>query len=302
MYRLLVFDIDGTLLSDDRSLPRSVAGAVAAARSHGFGVTLATGRELSEAEPVIRQVRPNVPVVGCNGALVYDPNTRRILWEAPISGDTARRLAGRLDELGWPYGLCGRDRIVVGRRYARRLRLGPWRRLRNWTGLVYYARWLWEWRRYVNLEVVPDVPGFLETWDEPVMNFFVWEPAESVTRHLGPLAREVSVDPVNPRSVHIMAPGVDKGTGVEVLAGLLGIDMDSVVVCGDQYNDLSMLRRAGLAVAMGNAPPEVQRHAAWVVPSNRESGAAVLIDRLIRMAGRGAEPAAAGRPGAADGA
>ncbi|BDG59673.1 HAD family hydrolase [Caldinitratiruptor microaerophilus] len=300
MYRLLVFDIDGTLLSDDRSLPQAVAHALAAARSHGFGVTLATGRELSEAEPVIRQVRPNAPVVGCNGALVYDPNTRRILWEAPISRGTALRLAGRLDELGWHYGVCGRDRIVVGRRHAWRLRLGPWRRLRNWTGLVYYVRWLWEWRRYVNLEVVPDVSRFLDTWDEPVMNFFVWEPAESVVRHLGPLAKEVSVDPVSPRSVHIMAPGVDKGTGVEVLAGLLGIGMDGVVVCGDQYNDLSMLRRAGLAVAVGNAPPEVQRQAAWVVPSNRENGAALLIHRLIRMTARSAEPAAADRSGAAD--
>lgn len=298
MYRLLVFDIDGTLLRDDRSLPRAVAEAVALAKSRGFGVTLATGRELSEAEPVIRRIRPNVPLVCCNGAVVYDPNTRRVLWEAPISRDTALRLARRLDELGWPHGLCGRDAIVVGRRHARRLQLGPWRRVRNWEGLTYYARWLWEWRRHVNLEVVPDLPRFLETWDQPVMNFFVWEPAPRVTRHLGPLADDLHVDPVNPRSAHIMAPGVDKGTGVGVLARLLGVRMDDVVACGDQYNDLSMLRRAGLPVAVENAPPEVKRRADWVVPSNRENGAAVLIHRLIRLSGGGAEPVPAASSGA----
>ena len=78
-----------------------------------------------------------------------------------------------------------------------------------------------------------------------------------------------------------MPLGVTKATGLAFLADRLSIPMAVVMACGDQANDLEMLRDAGLGVAMGDAPPEVQAAADEVTGTVREDGAAIAIERHI---------------------
>ena len=77
-------------------------------------------------------------------------------------------------------------------------------------------------------------------------------------------------------------PFVNKGTAVRYLAEeLLGLQSTNVMTIGDNFNDVEMLEYAGIGVAMGNAPEEVQAIAQWVAPSVEEDGAAIAIEKFL---------------------
>ena len=77
-YPFLVSDIDGTLVTDQKQIPSLVRQAIAQFRQSGGVFTLATGRNYAETERFIRELEVDLPVILCNGALLYDPNTREL--------------------------------------------------------------------------------------------------------------------------------------------------------------------------------------------------------------------------------
>ena len=78
-----------------------------------------------------------------------------------------------------------------------------------------------------------------------------------------------------------MSEGSHKGKAIEYLSDLLGIDRESIIAFGDNYNDLSMIEFAGTGVAMGNAEEEVKKIANHVTSRNGESGVAKAINSLV---------------------
>jgi len=84
-----------------------------------------------------------------------------------------------------------------------------------------------------------------------------------------------------PEYLEVTAQGVSKGRALRSVAEFLGVPMDQVLVIGDAPNDISMLTEAGLAVAMGNAPPEVQAAATVVAPTIQEDGVAWALRRFV---------------------
>jgi hydroxymethylpyrimidine pyrophosphatase-like HAD family hydrolase len=82
-------------------------------------------------------------------------------------------------------------------------------------------------------------------------------------------------------SLELSPLGVDKGKGLGILCRHLGIPMEETIAVGDSYNDLSVLRTAGLAVAMGNAVPAVRSSCGAVVADNDHCGVAEAVDRFL---------------------
>jgi hydroxymethylpyrimidine pyrophosphatase-like HAD family hydrolase len=74
---------------------------------------------------------------------------------------------------------------------------------------------------------------------------------------------------------------VDKGKGLQALGAYLNIKPDEMMTCGDQENDLAMIRLAGLGVAMGNAIPEVKDIAQFVTKTNAEEGVAYAVKKFV---------------------
>jgi hydroxymethylpyrimidine pyrophosphatase-like HAD family hydrolase len=79
----------------------------------------------------------------------------------------------------------------------------------------------------------------------------------------------------------VTPPGIDKGRLVDLLAERLAVPREEIAVLGDMGNDVEMFRRAGLAIAMANATPEVKALAQAITLSNDEDGFAAAIDRYI---------------------
>ena len=95
------------------------------------------------------------------------------------------------------------------------------------------------------------------------------------------LAGRAGVARSQPYYCDVIPPGIDKGRLVELLAGRLGVPRAEILVLGDMENDLEMFRKAGFAVAMGNASDAVKRAADATTLSNEEDGFAIAIERYV---------------------
>ena len=78
-----------------------------------------------------------------------------------------------------------------------------------------------------------------------------------------------------------MPLGIDKAASLDMLLSQLGIKREETIAVGDGYNDLSMIRYAGLGVAMANAAREVQDAADYITYSNQEDGVAHVVEKFI---------------------
>lgn len=259
--KLIASDLDGTLLDPDGTLGARTVAAVEAAAAAGISVVAATGRSFRTAEHRLR-VAPSLRTMVCsNGALVYDLHDNRIDRTRPIAGNVLRGLFARLREA------------------VPELRFG------------------WETRGGFGLE--PDFgrrpgdsehdssllggPQQINEIDEAIKAFVAHPDVEQV--ELQRLVAPHLPDGLNgatsgARFIEVTAPGVDKGTTLAALANEWGIARSEVLAIGDQMNDESMLRWAGVSVAMGNAVPEVKELADYVASSVQNQGAAQVIERV----------------------
>ena len=94
---------------------------------------------------------------------------------------------------------------------------------------------------------------------------------------------DVNVFFSEPFFLEIMPQGIEKASSLEILLGSLGIDRKHLIACGDGFNDIPMMRYAGLSVAMANAQDETKEWADFIAPSNDEDGVAVAIEKFIQL-------------------
>ena len=261
-YRLLAADYDLTLTRPDRTVSPAVRGAIRAAADRGKILTLATGRLSRSARPAAELFPGDVPLILCNGALIQSSATGAILHEDVMDSAAAEALIRW--GAGWP-GTCVvwcRDGL-----FADRL---------NEAAAV-YARLASQTPEALTDPVAAARSG--------VYKVMVLSEAENIVRAWAELksgsVADVNSFPSSPEVLEIVAPGVDKGTGLRTAAELLGIPREEVIALGDGENDAPMLRWAGLGVAMGNAPDSVKAAADIVAPSCEEDGAAWVIEHFL---------------------
>jgi len=279
-WRWCVCDLDGTLLDPSGDLSPRDRAAVAQLRAAGIEVVLATGRLDLMALRYAHELGVTAPVIACNGALVRDPVTREVLFARAIEAPLVTLLRRHLQARGLHYLLYTADRVYhtegsprlarldrynAGARPEHRVPISPLRELDRLRPPSPALKLL---VTGVGQEVVDEI--------------------EELLGDAGRLALVVSERDV----IDITADGTSKGAGLEVLARVRGMDLARTVAFGDNHNDLSMLERCGLPIAMGNAEPEVKRAAAFVTRTNAEAGVAHAVETLLLAGGAARTPPA----------
>ncbi len=262
MIKLVAFDLDGTLMGEDRVIAPRVRRAIAAAQSRGVIVTLATGRMFSSTVPFAESLNIDAPLLCYQGAWIQAVGDSDPRYRMSLPMAVTRETLALADKKGWHTVFYADGHIfLLEMRYDKH----------------FYEALLGE-----NFEIV-------ETWDtvirchQPDKILFVGEPAQipamgqQLHARLGGRAEIVQS---HARFVEVGPQNANKGTGLAWLAAQLGIPRVSVMAAGDQENDLAMVQWAGVGVAMGNAAPKVKQAAAWVAPPIEEDGAAVALERF----------------------
>lgn len=272
-YDALVLDLDGTLVADDGHVRPAVRAALTRAMEAGVVVMVATGRSESATRDVARELGVAVPCCVYNGAGLWCPTRDELLEERLLSNRAVERIYAGVRARGWTAVAMTRGSKVT--EVPRRPELVS--ALSGMTELTHapLERFPTEYLMRVTLMS-------LEYSDSAVFEREVAEhlalpaylthfPLAALAPHRGSAVQVVDVQP----------PCRGKGEALRFLAEEHGIDPRRVVAVGDAGNDVPMLRRAGLGVAMGNALPPALAAADRIVADCNTDAIAELVEELF---------------------
>ncbi|MDI6600756.1 MAG: Cof-type HAD-IIB family hydrolase [Thermoanaerobacteraceae bacterium] len=266
MYHMLVTDVDGTLLDKDGKVPEETKLVLKALRERGFITTIATGRMLATAEPVAKEIMINAPLICYNGALIIDIYTRHKILEKYIPAELLIKGIKILKKYNYEIGIYHKDILLIDELNAK-------------TG------WYIEANKGIEYHTVGDLEGYVKSTGISSPKIFgIGELGEEATVPAGlveDLSEDFEVTYAGGGHMEINLKGVNKGSGVKFLAEAFKIDRNDVICIGDGHNDVSMLKYAGMGIAMGNADDRIKVFADYVTVTNKENGLLKIVNEFV---------------------
>ncbi|MBR6633794.1 MAG: HAD family phosphatase [Clostridia bacterium] len=259
---LMCTDLDGTLLSDDKSISKENIDAIEYFKSEGGAFTFVTGRMPFFAKSIYDTVVPNAPFVCINGGGIYDHVKCQYVWAQIMSRESLKLVdyvVERVEDVGVQINAL--DKIYFCKEnLAQKV-------FREVTGVPNNVA------DYKNISVDFAKILFVDHREEALLKV-----AQLLAEH--PLSKDFDFIRSEKTLYEILPKGVHKGYGMKKLAGILGIDINKTIALGDYNNDIEMLRNAKVGIAVANACPEAKAVADRITVSNNEHAIAKTVEEL----------------------
>ena len=265
--RLLVSDIDGTLVTGDKQLTERAMRAASALRANGVRLALVSSRPARGMDMFVSPLGIDTPRSGLNGGEIVGPDGA-VLEHVSLDPEVVRRVLEALEEHrveAWVF--------TDGEWLVRDRGVGQ-------PGGAYVEKE----RRAVRMDprVVPNFESHTRRVGKIMgssADFHLLERVEINIQTM--LGEEVNAHRSQLYYLDVTHPRANKGNAALRLAELLDVAPDEMACIGDMGNDVAMLDVAGLAVAMGNGSAEVQEAAHYVTTTNEQEGWAIAVEQLI---------------------
>lgn len=259
---LVIADVDGTLLNDDKKLTDRARAAVGSLYDRGIRFAITSGRPPRGMAMFFDALQIVAPVAGFNGGLFVNPDLT-VLEHKTVPPEVGRRAIQALRDHGldaWVYR--GNDWLITQAdaphvaREARTVQFQP--------------------------RVVEDIAADLENVTKIVG---VSDDQERVRQCEDDIAASfgagITAAPSQPYYLDITHKDANKGTVVEFLSDALNVPKEKIATIGDQPNDILMFRKSGFSIAMGDAPSKVKSAARATTDSHNDEGFAKAMERFI---------------------
>jgi len=264
-YKMIVLDLDDTLLTSDHTISPRTKEALLAAQRRGKKVVLASGRPtfaMLDLAKELELARYGSYILSFNGASIIDCKTNESLFLSTLSPETVHRL----DDLS------KRDGVYIHTYVGHEILTEEPNEYTTLEGQL------------TGMEIIP-VADFKAAIQTPVVKCLMMAEETHLARVeqtlQQELAGELAVARSKPFFLEFTEDGVTKGTSLALLSEKLGIAQEEVIACGDGNNDLSMIEWAGLGVAMANAADTVKEKAQYMTASNDEDGVALVVEKFM---------------------
>ena len=260
--RLVIADVDGTLVTQEKLLTARAIEAVKRLKGAGVAFSITSGRPPLGMKMLIEPLELTEPIAAFNGGVFVHPDLS-VMTQSFVPPDVARQIIDAIGRHGldcWVY--TDRDWLV------------------RETNAPHVARE--QWTVKFPPTVVADFGSHL---DRVAKIVGVSDDYAAVARGEADVQRDygnqVSAARSQPYYLDVTHPDANKGHVVEVLSKVLSVPPAQIVTLGDMPNDVLMFKKSGMSIAMGNASPEVQRQASFVTASNEDEGFAKALELYV---------------------
>lgn len=264
--KVLVLDIDGTLTNSRKEISAKTREALIHIQEMGHIVALASGRPTGGLRMYLDELdfpRFGGYTISYNGACVTNTKTGEEVYKNALPDYVAQWMHSYA--LEHDMGMCSYvgNELICGTRVDRYIE-------RETTLNQFERRQVDSFEPFMSTDLYKVLLTAVPT-----------RAAEQEKRLARRFMGRLSIYRSEPFFIEVMARGVNKGDAIAGLLERLGMEREDVIACGDGLNDLTMIRYAGLGVAMGNAQQEVKEAADVVTLSNDDDGLIPIIDKYI---------------------
>ncbi len=261
--RLLLSDVDGTLVTKDKRLTDAAKAAAQALRAAGIALAITTSRPARGARMLVGPLDLTTPVAGCNGGSLVNPDMSVIETRA-VDPEAARQTVDMMLKAGVDVWVYDETDWYVRDAKAPHVEREAW--------ILQYGPMI--------------VPAFTDAHLQRSIKIVGVTDDDALLTQVGQAADDLLGDRASAtRSaayfLDVTNPDANKGFVVGTLAKRLGISPDQIATIGDMPNDVLMFRKSGLSIAMGNASDAVKAHATYVTDTNEADGFAKAVRQFI---------------------
>lgn len=265
MYKMVVMDMDDTLLREDHTISSETKAAIEKAQKLGIKVVLASGRPTYAMKRYAIELgldKYNSHLISFNGANIVECATENVIFKQSLSMENAHKL----------YDVSKRYNLFI----------------HTYLGDTIVTE---ENNEYTEIEKeitgmeIHIIDDFKKTINQDLIKVLMLEEPEKLKKAAETISKEMSdmlsVTISKPFFLEFMDKGIDKAATLERLINMLGIKKEEVIAIGDSYNDMSMIQFAGLGISMSNGKPEVKEIADYITGSHQEDGIVHVFDKFI---------------------
>lgn len=267
MYKLIVSDLDETLLNSNKDVSDKDIEAIRSLKDVRF--VLATGRGYESITNTLKQIdqydKKDTYSISYNGGMITENKDNRVLFEKSFDFKDAKRIF----ELGKQFDVCMHV-YVKGISYVYKI----------YENEKKYISKTINYKEIEDIDCLSDTPILKVLYGNEDMKYL-----ETIRNKLN-LEDDYEICFSANRYLEFNPKGVNKAYGIRKLCELLGIDISESIAIGDSTNDLSMIKEAGLGVAVSNAVELIKENADVILQSDHNSSPiSELIDKYIKNEG-----------------
>ncbi len=264
-YKMVVLDLDDTLLNKEHNISQKTIDTLELLKDKGIEIVVATGRMYCSALPYIKQLGLFGSMITYNGAYIKDVEKDEVIFHRPIELDIAREILIEAEEADLYANIYIDDKLYVNE-------LGPESDL---------------YKKISRVEAIP-VGKLSEYISQAPTKLLIVERDLDKNQHYRTLFKEKYNDKVEVTEskaffIEFMAKDVSKGNAIKVVANNLNIGLEEIIAIGDSWNDIEMLKTAGLGIAMGNAHDGVKKHADMIADAHDNEGVSNILTEIYGL-------------------
>ncbi len=269
MYKLVVSDMDGSLLNSENKISPYSKSIIKQAIRQGIIFVLATGRIYGSARVYAKELGLNTPIMACNGGIIRNSMDGKILFDVPIEKDSCQKVFEFLKDTGTYFHFYGPDIFYTEKIENESFEYTVWnnslpdedkitiREVKNASEVL----------RKENIYKI-----LIHCRKDIKRDFYAHE--------LNKIS-DITLTSSWFDNFEVCGKNVTKGNAVRRFAQEMNIPKDEIICIGDNINDISMIEYAGLGVAMENAEEPVKKAADFVTSSNDEDGVAKVLEKYV---------------------
>src|ERR1700726_4833167 len=261
--RLVIADVDGTLVTQEKVLTQRAAQAVSRLREAGIQFTVTSGRPPRGMAMLIDPLKLTQPLAAFNGGVLIKPDLKTVVDQKFLPAGVPENVIAAIENHGLDVWLYTDIDWFVRDPNAPHVAREQWTVkfpptvVKSFTGLV--GR-------------VAKIVGVSEDLARVAQ-------CEKDVQQTGGMS--ISAARSQPYSLDVPHPQANKGEVVLSLSKLLNIPAERIATIGDMPNDVLMFKKSGVSIAMGNASPEVQASATYVTATNEDEGFAKALEKFV---------------------